>query len=59
MAIWGDFSLRSEYTNLFTYSTKRFSASGAPPCSKQTDNAPKLRFSATLGQEPEIDLTLI
>jgi hypothetical protein len=25
----------------------------------QTDNAPKVRFSATLGQEPEVELALV
>jgi len=28
-----------------------------PRC-KQTDNAPKVRFSATLGEEPEIEVSL-
>ena len=30
-----------------------------PPCSKRTDNATKVRYSATLGQEPEIELELV
>jgi hypothetical protein len=28
-------------------------------CSKQTDNAPKVSFSATLGEEPQIELALV
>ena len=28
------------------------------PLTARTDNAPKVRFSATLGQEPEIELSL-
>jgi hypothetical protein len=36
------------------------SSSGARshPCDRRTDNALKVRFSATLGQEPEIEVAL-
>jgi hypothetical protein len=29
------------------------------PQALRTDNAPKLRFCATLGQEPEVELALV
>jgi hypothetical protein len=31
----------------------------SPPCGKRTDNAPKVRFCATVGEEPEIELALV
>ena len=31
----------------------------SPPCSKRTDNALKVRFSATLGEEQEVELALV
>jgi hypothetical protein len=29
------------------------------PCSERTDNAPKVRFSTTLGEEPEVKVALV
>jgi hypothetical protein len=29
------------------------------PCSERSDNALKVRFSATLGEEPEFELALL
>ena len=29
------------------------------PCTVRTDNAPKVRFSALLGEEPEVDQALV
>ena len=34
-------------------------AARASPCSKQTDNTPRVRFSATLGEEPEVEVALV
>ena len=28
-------------------------------CSKRTDNAPKVRFSATVGEKTEVELALV
>jgi hypothetical protein len=30
----------------------------SPVCSDRIDNAPKIRFSATVGEEPEVELAL-
>ena len=30
-----------------------------PPCGERSDNAPKVRFSVTLSQEPDIELALV
>jgi uncharacterized protein YbjT (DUF2867 family) len=35
------------------------SVGSAHPCSKQTDNAPKVRFRATVGEEPEVEVALV
>ena len=32
---------------------------GGPLSTVRTDNAPKVRFSATLGKEPEVELALV
>ena len=29
------------------------------PCGVRTDNAPKVRFSATVGKEPEVEVALV
>jgi hypothetical protein len=34
-------------------------AARTSPCTRQSDNAPKVRFSATLGKEPEVEVPLV
>jgi hypothetical protein len=36
-----------------------FEAERSCPYTVRTDNAPKVRFSATVGEEPEVDLALV
>ncbi len=40
-------------------SGSRMRRSCHPPCGRQSDNALKVRFSATLGEEPKIELGLV
>ena len=35
------------------------SASAPPPFTVQTHNAPRVRFSATVGEEPEVEVALV
>ena len=37
----------------------RSAASTYPPYTVRTDNAPKVRFSATLDEEPEVEVALV